>query len=80
MPVAKIAISIDEKVVHRLDALVRKGLFPSRSKAIQQALENQLGRLDRSRLALECSKLNASQERKLAEEGMNLEAEQWPKY
>jgi Arc/MetJ-type ribon-helix-helix transcriptional regulator len=80
MPVAKIAVSIDEKVVHRIDSLVRKGLFPSRSKAIQQALENQLSRLDRSRLAIECSKLNAAQERGLAEEGMNLEGEQWPEY
>lgn len=80
MPVAKIAVSIDEKVVRRLDGLVRKGLFPSRSKAIQQALENQMSKLDRSRLAVECAKLNASQERKLAEEGMHLEVEQWPEY
>lgn len=80
MPVAKIAVSIDEKVVHRLDGLVRKGLFPSRSKAIQQALENQLSKLDRSRLAMECSKLNAKEERTLAEEGMGLEVEQWPEY
>ena len=80
MPVAKIAVSIDEKVVHRLDGLVRKGFFPSRSKAIQQALENQLSRLDRSRLAIEYSRLSALQEGRLAEEGMNLEVEQWPEY
>lgn len=80
MPVAKIAVSIDQKVVHRLDGLVRKGLFPNRSKAIQQALENQLSKLDRSRLAMECSKLNAKEERTLAEEGMGLEVEQWPEY
>ena len=80
MPVAKIAVSIDQKVVHRLDGLVRKGLFPSRSKAIQEALECQLSRLDRSRLAVECAKLDRKQERAVAEEGMGIEVEQWPEY
>ena len=80
MPVAKIAVSIDQKVVQRLDGLVRKGFFPSRSKAIQEALENQLSKLDRSRLALECSKLDPNQERALAEEGMSHEVDRWPEY
>ena len=80
MPVAKIAVSLDQKVVHRLDGLVRKGLFPNRSKAIQAALESQLSRLDRSRLALECAKLDPRKERELAEEGMGHEVEQWPEY
>lgn len=31
MAVAKIAISLDQKVVHKLDALVRRGVFPSRN-------------------------------------------------
>jgi hypothetical protein len=55
-------------------------LFPSRSKVIQEALESQLSRLDRSRLALECAKLDPKQERALAEEGINHEVEQWPEY
>jgi len=80
MPMAKIAVSIDQKVVHRLDGLVLKGFFPSRSKAIQVAIENQLQKLDRSRLAIECAKLDAKQEQKMAEEGMNFEAGQWPEY
>ena len=80
MPVAKIAVSIDERVVSRLDGLVRKGLFPNRSKAIQEALESQMSKLDRSRLAIECSKLDSREEKKLAEEGMNFEGEQWPEY
>lgn len=80
MSVAKITVSIEQKIVHRLDGLVRKGLFPNRSKAIQAALENQLSRLDRSRLALECAKLNPKHERVLAEEGMSHEVEQWPEY
>ncbi len=80
MPMAKIAVSIDQKVVHRLDGLVLKGFFPSRSKAIQVAIENQLQKLDRSRLAIECAKLDPKLEQKMAEEGMHLEAGQWPEY
>jgi Arc/MetJ-type ribon-helix-helix transcriptional regulator len=80
MPVAKIAVSLDERVVRKLDGLVRKGLFPSRSKAIQDALETQLNRLDRSRLATECAKLDSAVERAVAEEGMAYEVEQWPEY
>ncbi len=80
MPVAKIAVSLDERVVRKLDGLVRKGLFPSRSKAIQDALESQLSRMDRSRLASECAKLDGSVERAIAEEGMAYEVEQWPEY
>ncbi len=80
MPVAKIAVSLDERVVRKLDGLVRKGIFPSRSKAIQEALETQLGRMDRSRLATECAKLDSGVERAIAEEGMGYEVEQWPEY
>jgi Arc/MetJ-type ribon-helix-helix transcriptional regulator len=80
MTVAKIAISLDPRVVHRLDALVRKGVFPSRSRAIQEALENQLQKVDRNRLARECSKLDRGQEIAMAEEGMSYEAGQWPEY
>ena len=80
MSVAKIAVSLDQQVVHQLDGLVRKGLFPSRSRAIQEALQNELSRLDRSRLAVECAKLDPKHERELAEEGMSIEVEQWPEY
>jgi Arc/MetJ-type ribon-helix-helix transcriptional regulator len=80
MSVSKIAVSIDQKVVHRLDALVRKGVFPSRSRAIQEALAIQLEKLDRNRLARECSKLEQEEEKKLAEEGLASEVAQWPEY
>ena len=80
MPVAKITVSIDEKTLQRLDALVHGGLFPNRSKAVQAALENQLGGMDRSRLATECAKLDATGERRAAGEGLGFEAERWPEY
>ncbi len=62
----------------RLDQLVKNHVYPSRSKAIQQAVEEKLGRIDRSRLAQECSKLDPEYESKMAEEGMELEG--WPEY
>ena len=80
MTVAKIAVSIDQKVVNRLDILVRKGVFPSRSRAIQEALENRLERIDRNRLARECAKLDSDSEKAMAEEGMSFEVAQWPEY
>ena len=39
---AKIAISLDEGTVDRLDRLVRERIFPNRSQAIQEAVEEKL--------------------------------------
>ena len=39
MATAKIAISLDEGTVKRLDRLVKSRIFPSRSKVIQDAVE-----------------------------------------
>jgi metal-responsive CopG/Arc/MetJ family transcriptional regulator len=80
MPRAKIAISLDESTLERLDTLVQKAAFPSRSQAIQEAVEEKLARLDRSRLARECAKLDPVFERTLAEEGLTEDASAWPKY
>jgi len=41
-------------MLKRLDGLVHRRFFPSRSKAIQDALEEKLKRIDKSRLATEC--------------------------
>jgi Arc/MetJ-type ribon-helix-helix transcriptional regulator len=67
---AKIAVTIDEKIVMRIDRLVQKKTFPNRSQAIEEALEEKLARLDRSRLAREAAKLYPEYERVLAEEGI----------
>lgn len=80
MASAKIAITMDEVTLHRLDRLVRERVFPNRSKAIQDAVEEKLEKLERNRLAIECAKLDPSAERAVAEEGMNEELEQWPEY
>ena len=80
MAASKIAITIDNKVLKRLDFLVRSKFFPNRSKAIQEAVSEKLIRLEKSRLAQECAKLNADFEQALAEEGMSSEIEEWPEY
>ena len=80
MSTTKIAITLDEKAVKRLDRLVKKQVFPNRSKAIQEAVEEKLERMERSRLARECAKLDPSFEQAMAEEGMSEELGQWPEY
>ena len=77
---AKIAISIDQELLSRLDRLVKERRFPNRSRAVQDALRDKFERLDRSRLAVECAKLDPSFEQQLAEEGLAEELEQWPAY
>jgi metal-responsive CopG/Arc/MetJ family transcriptional regulator len=65
---SKVAISLDESTLNRLDKLVQKQVFPNRSQAIQEAVVEKLARLERSRLAQECAKLDPALERALAEE------------
>jgi metal-responsive CopG/Arc/MetJ family transcriptional regulator len=80
MATAKIAISLDEGTVKRLDRLVKNRIFPSRSKVIQDAVQEKLKKLEKSRLARECAKLDPEFEKALAEEGLSAEADQWPEY
>ena len=80
MSSAKIAITIDQTLLERLDRLVQSRQFPSRSRALQEALRDKLDGLERGRLARECAKLDKAEERELAEEGMAIELEQWPEY
>ena len=53
----KIAITLDERTVKCIDRLVREEVFPNRSQVIQEAVEETLQRMERSRLAKECAKL-----------------------
>jgi metal-responsive CopG/Arc/MetJ family transcriptional regulator len=77
---AKIAISLEEDTLDRLDRLVAQDVFPSRSRAIQEAVAEKLERFERSRLARECAKLDPTFERALAEEGLSEDLAQWPEY
>ena len=80
MAASKVAITLDEKLLLRLDQLVTEKVYPSRSRAIQEAVEEKLLRLERSRLARECRKLDPSFEKALAEEGLSQEFSEWPEY
>jgi metal-responsive CopG/Arc/MetJ family transcriptional regulator len=76
----KIAISLDEHILQRLDQLVADAVFPSRSQAIQVAIEEKLVRLEGNRLARECAKLDPAFEKALAEEGLSEDTAAWPAY
>ena len=70
---AKIAITIDDETLQRLDRLVKEHVFPNRSKAIQEAVQDK-------RLARECAKLDPLYEQALADEGISEDVNEWPEY
>jgi Arc/MetJ-type ribon-helix-helix transcriptional regulator len=76
----KIAITLDADSLSELDRLVTERRFPNRSQAIQEAVDEKLARLSRSRLAVECARLDPGFERSLADEGMSGDSASWPEY
>ena len=80
MGASKIAITLDNNTLKKLDMLVKSNIFPNRSKAIQEAVVEKLMRMEKNRLAQECAKLDPDFEQSLAEEGFISELEEWPKY
>ena len=77
---SKVAISLDESTLDRLDQLVKKQVFPNRSQAIEEAVAEKLARIAKSRLAQECAKLDPTFEKALAEEGLSEDLAEWPDY
>ncbi|TGN99766.1 CopG family transcriptional regulator [Candidatus Thiomargarita nelsonii] len=77
---ATIAITFDQYILDRLDELISRHIYPNRSRAIQDAVEEKLHLLERSHLTQECAKLDPNEEKALAEEGFSEELNQWPKY
>jgi metal-responsive CopG/Arc/MetJ family transcriptional regulator len=80
MATTKVAVTIDSELLAQVDRLVAQQVFPNRSKAIQEALQDKLTRMRRSRLARESAKLDPHTEQSLAEEGMEQELDTWPAY
>jgi len=76
----RIAITIEDGILARVDALVRRNVFGNRSRAIQEAVLEKLERVEQRRLAEECAKLDPDYERALADEGVSEELDAWPKY
>ncbi|MEN8781691.1 MAG: ribbon-helix-helix domain-containing protein [Desulfobacterales bacterium] len=80
MAASKIAITIDDNLLKQLDLMVMNKVYPNRSKAIQAAVADKLKRLERTRLAQECAKLDPKYEQNIAEEGFSMEIDEWPEY
>jgi metal-responsive CopG/Arc/MetJ family transcriptional regulator len=83
MGAAKFAISVDESLLKKLDQLVKKGLFPNRSRAFQAAMKEKIERLEHIRLARECAKLDKLDKRAeqaMADELSEKDLEIWPEY
>jgi metal-responsive CopG/Arc/MetJ family transcriptional regulator len=77
---AKIAITLDERTVKKVDGLVKRHIYPNRSQAIQEALSDKIERIEHRRLARECAKLDPAFEKAMAEEGISKELDEWPEY
>ncbi len=80
MGAAKVAITIDEELLERVDLLVAQKRFPNRSRAIQEAVRETLARIDRGRLARECGKLGKRSEQNMADEGLAEDLNEWPEF
>ena len=80
MGAAKVAITIEEGLLARLDDLVAMRKFPNRSRAIQDAVREKLERLERGRLARECAKLDRAAEQTMADEGLAGDLSEWPEF
>jgi Arc/MetJ-type ribon-helix-helix transcriptional regulator len=80
MPKTKVALTLDADLLERVDELVAKQRFRSRSQAVEAALADKVDRLARTRLARESAKLNPADEKRLADEGLVDALESWPEY
>ena len=78
MSAAKITISIDERLLRRLDTLVQSHVFNSRSQVVRAAVQEKIMRLGKTRLASECAKLDPHEEQAIADEGPAADTVEWP--
>lgn len=80
MGATKIVITLDAELLRKVDLLVAERQFPSRSRAIQEAVKAAMQRLERGRLDRECAKLDPKFEQQLAEQGLAEDLAVWPNY
>lgn len=80
MPKTKVALTLDAELLNQVDELVARQRFRNRSQAVEAALADKLHRLARTRLARETAKLNPTEEKRLAEEGLADALDSWPEY
>lgn len=80
MPKTKVALTLDADLLNQVDELVAKQQFRNRSQAVEAALADKLHRLARTRLAREVAKLNPTEEKLVADEGIADALDAWPEY
>lgn len=80
MSMAKVAVSIDDKQLKKIDYYVKKRIFKNRSQAFQLSIEQTLEHLEHGRLAQECAKLDVHFEQDMADVGLDEDLKSWPKY
>jgi Arc/MetJ-type ribon-helix-helix transcriptional regulator len=80
MASVKVAITLEQETLRRVDSLVARRVFQNRSRAIQIALHEKIERVEGSRLAAECAKLDPKFEQSLADEGLAVDAATWPEF
>jgi len=76
--VQKIAVTLDQRTVADLDRWVSEGRYANRSRALQSAVNLLSEREKRTRLARELAKINPTEEKQLAEQGLGDSS--WPEY
>ena len=67
-------------MLKRVDVLVSRKLFRSRSEVFQVAVAEQIGRLDEDAFHRECSKLDPTEEQSFADIGLSADFTEWPAY
>lgn len=77
---AKIAVTIDSRLLESVDRYVQDHKAESRSRFFEEAVAERVQRYEKSRLARELEKIEPDGERALAEEGFSAENERWPEY
>ena len=80
MASVKVAITLEQETLQQVDSMVARRLFQNRSRAIQIALQEKLQRMEGTRLAAECAKLDPAFEQSLADEGLDVDAATWPEF
>ena len=76
----KVAVTIENDLLAKLDRMVADGKFSSRSAAVEEAVKDRVAKLEQSRLAVESAKLNPAFEQAFAEEGLTGDLSEWPEY
>lgn len=79
MSAPKIAVTLNATALREVDELVRSGKYSSRSRLLEEAVQEKLDRLHRAQLLKESAKLVPAEEMAAAEEILVGEAA-WPEY